>query len=379
MECPTYFEDFLAKVRLTDRQAEDLRTGHTTLVERLKADRELEPAVVSIFLQGSYRRGTIVRPHGEKKSDVDIVVVTRLSHEDHTPAQAIARFVPFVNKYYPGKYVLQGRSIGIELSYVSLDLVVTAAPSEQQEGILKSASVKNQYSLEDASDWRLSESWLPENERKSWNYKLVEKVLNEAEWQAEPLLIPDREANIWAPTHPLEQMRWTRDKNKRCNGHFINVVKALKWWQRTHNSLPKHPKGYPFERIIAECCPDNIETVAEGITEALEDIRDRFAEDVHLGRTPELKDHGTGQSVLKRISPADFSTFYSEIKKAASVARAALNSEELYESAKLWRELLGDNFELPPEPKKGSGGSTISGGFVPPSSPATPKDSGRYG
>ena len=48
------------------------------------------------------------------------------------------------------------------------------------------------------------------------------------------------EANEWQPTHPLETMKWTWDKNRRCNGHYVNVVKALKWW-RTEDDPDKNP------------------------------------------------------------------------------------------------------------------------------------------
>ena len=31
----------------------------------------------------------------------------------------------------------------------------------------------------------------------------------DSNWKDEPLLIPDREADAWDKTHPLEQIRWT--------------------------------------------------------------------------------------------------------------------------------------------------------------------------
>ena len=41
--------------------------------------------------------------------------------------------VPFLNRYYAGKWKKKGRSIGIELSDVKLDVVLTSAPSEAGE------------------------------------------------------------------------------------------------------------------------------------------------------------------------------------------------------------------------------------------------------
>lgn len=126
---PTYFSDFLSNIRLSDNQINDLKTGHTILRERLLADEDLSPIIVSTFLQGSYRRSTAVKPKNGNRSDVDIIVVTNLNSENTTPEDALNKFIPFLDKYYKGKYCKQGRSFGISLSYVDLDIVPTSAPS----------------------------------------------------------------------------------------------------------------------------------------------------------------------------------------------------------------------------------------------------------
>src|SRR5690242_13792262 len=147
MELKSEFEEFLAEVRPTQSQRSDAKKGHETLRDRLNSDEGLRPILVSDFLQGSYKRSTAVRPKGDRKSDVDIIVVTKLSEDDCTPSQAMDVFKPFLNKYYEGKWKQQGRSFGIELSYVKLDLVVTAAPSEAETGLLKSAAVMSDDDL----------------------------------------------------------------------------------------------------------------------------------------------------------------------------------------------------------------------------------------
>lgn len=164
-ELPSYFSDFLKDIRPTAAQRKDMRDGHTTLRERLEADEDLSKIIVSTFLQGSYRRSTATRPRGDARSDVDVIVVTKLSEADHTPAQALDRFVPFLNKHYKGKWHQQGRSFGIELSYVELDIVPTSAPSEAEEGLYKSASVVRADALEEEADWKLAKSWVPLLER----------------------------------------------------------------------------------------------------------------------------------------------------------------------------------------------------------------------
>ena len=79
----------------------------------------------------------------------------------------------------------------------------------------------------------------------------INKAVGSTAWQQEPLLIPSRDLRTWIPTHPLEQIRWTIEKNDRTNGHYVNVVKALKWW-RKHKPDGEYPKGYPLEHLIGE-------------------------------------------------------------------------------------------------------------------------------
>lgn len=374
MELESDFATFLGEIRPTKSQKEDLQTGHKTLRARLAAYPALQSVVVSDFLQGSYRRVTAVRPKGDRRSDVDVIVVTKLSEAEYEPGPAMDVFKPFLEEHYKGKWRQQGRSFGIELTYVEMDLVVTSAPTEAEEGILKSESVTSDDDIEEARDWRLHKSWLGLSSRDRLDArKLLLEAKEQEEWKAVPLRIPDRDANKWEPTHPLEQIRWTRDKNAKTNRHFVNVVKAVKWWRLENYEEPKHPKGFPLERLIGECCPDGIQTMAEGVTRTLEAIVSMYAGVVQMGGKPVLPDYGVPEhDVFKRISAEDFKAFYDQAKSGAALARRALNSDDRVESGRLWRELLGSKF---PEPPEGSG--TKKGGYTAPVGPAVP-GSGRF-
>jgi hypothetical protein len=358
---PTYFRDFLSKIRPTKNQLSDMRTGHHTLRERLNGYEPVKPILVSDFLQGSYRRSTAIRPANDKRSDVDIIVVTNLSEAQYTdPENAMKLFEPFFKEFYDGTYAWQGRSFGIQLSYVDLDVVITSAPSEAQQSALRSASVRVINELVELADWRLVPSWLDLSARKQASAdRMLTKAATEPEWKLEPLRIPDRDAGEWQDTHPLEQIRWTHGKNARSNRHYVNVVKAIKWWRRVKQPTPKHPKGYPVEHLIGHCCPDGIESVAEGVTLALEGIRNEFAGEAALKQTPFLGNHGIPhENVLQRISGTDFATFHGHVSKAADLARRALDEDHKKTSAEVWAELFGDRF---PE-YRGDSGSSSSGG-----------------
>ena len=153
----------------------------------------------------------------------------------------------------------------------------------------------------------------------------------------------------------------------------MNVVKCIKWWRLEHHDEPKHPKGFPLERLIGEYCPDGIRSVAEGVARTLEGIVAGCAGHVAAGGKPTLPDYGVpSHDVFRRITPGDFSTFYGQCKDGAAVARMAFDSEDRTKSGELWRELLGSKFPKPPDDGPGK-----KAGFTPPSGPATP-GAGRF-
>jgi hypothetical protein len=370
MELQSDFNTFLENIRPTKNQRDELKSGHTTLRERLKGYGSFKGIFVADFIQGSYRRATAVRPRNGKRSDVDIVVVTNLDEAAYTPKRAMGLFIPFLEQYYKGKWLPQGRSFGIEMSHISMDLVITSAPASAAIAKLQSKAVVTTEDLEVAKDYRLNEWWLPPDERlgRLDAKELLEKAKKEAEWKIGPLRIPDREAGVWESTDPIEQILWTRDKNAKTDGYFVNVVKALKWWRIEKHPTPKHPKGFPLERLIGECCPDGIASVAEGITLTLEGIVSKYQFQIFTGGKPSLPDYGVPtHDVFARIEPSDFKIFYEQVVAAATLARQALDSQDSTKSGNLWFELLGSEFPKPPDD-----GSVKKTGFTSPNNPAVP-------
>lgn len=366
MELPTYFTKFLKEIRPTQNQKDDCKTGHQTLRDRLHADEGLKPILVSTFLQGSYRRATAVRPKGEAKLDVDIITVTGLNRHDYPdPDKAMDKFVPFLRKYYKGKYQRQGRSFGIELSYVNLDLVITSAPSEAEEEAYKSQAARTILTPEDIDDWFFKKSWVPPEKRSS-QIAFLEAIRQEQEWKTEPLWIPNRDAGDWEETHPLEQIKWTWGKNARCNKHYVNVVKAIKWWQRVHHPDDR-PKGYPLEHLVGVCCPDSITSVAEGVTLTLENIVANYGAYAEDKRVPCLWDHGVLHNVFERISGEEFADFYEHAETAAETAREAFDADTKEKSIEKWKELFGSKFPDSDDSNgNGNSGNSSKGPFVPP-------------
>jgi hypothetical protein len=345
-ELKTYFATFLENIRPPANQREDCKAGHETLRKRLHADEKLKDIVIESFLQGSYRRYTAVKPNGDKRSDVDVIAVTSLDKNTYTPRQAMDLFVPFLNQHYKDKWHLNGRSFGISLSYVELDLVITATPDDSYRKALADTAELSETDMTGKSGWQPNLSWVPKKSAiETGLIGLLEAKNRSAAWQAEPLDIPDREIGQWDMTHPLAQIAATWEKGKLTDGHYVNVVKAVKWWKLTNHPDPKYPKGYPVEHLVWVSCPDYIGSVAEGVTRTLEAIASEYQTYADLGDVPIVSDHGVpSHNVLGRLSAAHFQTFHKRVCEAAKKARKALDCPDICESADLWRELFGNDF-----------------------------------
>jgi len=345
---PSYFDHFLKEIRPTLNQRDECKVGHETLRDRLQSDESLKDIMIDTFLQGSYRRATAIRSIGDSKSDVDVIAVTSLDKAKYTPKQAMALFIPFLDKHYKGKWKAKGRSFGINLSHVKLDLVVTAALSQVQAESWRELAHVNESDILGETTWKPAAKWFPKSRN---NQHLTEK----SDWKLEPLDIPDREANEWDKTHPLAQIAETWDKNRATNKNYVNVVKAVKWWKVSQQSDMGYPKGYPIEHLLWVSCPNHIESVAQGIVLALEDMVALYQVEVDLKRVPFVPDHGVPEhNVLGRLSVEEFQEFHQRICVAADQARDAFDETDVCESAEKWRLLLGPKFpQCPDNAKKG--------------------------
>lgn len=375
MELKSYFDTFLTNIRPTTEEKENYQKGHTELQELLQEDAKIKPLLVTTFLQGSYRRHTAIKAAGTQRSDVDVVVVTKISPKD-SPKKALEYFEPFCEEHYSGKWNKKNdRSIAIELEEVSLDLVVTAAPSESEEGLLKNEEwVKAEFLPSRINEARLVKSWVADGGHSNLSYTNLLKFSessSETGWKTNPLLIPDRKFENWNPTHPLAQIEWTWAKNLNTDNHYINIVKAIKWWKRIHaTSMPKYPKGYPLEHLIGAACPNKkFDSLALGITEVFEVI----AHDYTV--KPYLADHGVpSHDVMKRVSALEYAQFHAKIREAAVIARSAYNEKDSIEkSAALWQKLFGNEFPTPEPDDTGS-----KGGFTDRNKVSTVSSTGRY-
>ncbi|MBE6819422.1 MAG: nucleotidyltransferase [Ruminococcaceae bacterium] len=351
----------MTNIKLPDELREELKNAHKELRDNLKTDDITSTILVDSFLQGSYARATCIKPQKGDKVDVDVIAVTNINHNLVSAEDAFQKILPFVEKYYED-FRPQKRSVGISLDNVDVDLVITAAPSEEVMREITSARLNEGFTIDNILEVG-SINYRNDSLSCFFNSDESEKM-----WRKEPLLIPDSEENNWFRTHPLEQIRWTKEKNRLCNDNYVNVVKALKWWKTKAMPDAKHPKSYPLEHFIGDCCPNGIESVAEGIVKTLEKM-------LCYPSKPILNDRGVPEhDVFESLSTEDYNKFYNTIKKYAVIARRAYDCEEsnIEECVCLWREFFGNCPEFPPF--RGP-----SGGFTPRTQKTETLPSGRFG
>ncbi len=333
LELPTYFKDFLSEINPSPSYVEDMQTGHRTLRKRLREDKDFKDIHVNTFLQGSYARDTAIHPG----KDVDIVVVTNVD-PDRTTVKDVYDFMkPILNRYYEDKWKLQGRSFGIELSYVDLDLVFAASRHLDEDTY---TTLARSEGLCDAA----------------------------VDWRKHPLLIPDSDLGKWVETHPKMQMQATTDLNKQSDGFFVPLVKIFKWWRKEAYQNPERPKGYILERIVAE----NIDVTCTSYPQHIQTLFANIIENYHShyvrGTIPFLPDPGNpSHNVAGRVDPNDFRVFYKKVVDAFPIVNAACAATTVATASENWRKLFGSKF---PESLSKAAEATFPTRAVIPNKPA---------
>lgn len=360
------FDRFLASIRPSSNQIEDFVEAHTTLRRRFHEDETVKAIHLGDFLQGSYRRYTAIRPVEGRKSDVDIVVVTNLEKDTTNVSDLKEQFVTFLESFddYRGSIdTSKAHAIGLSVGEVEMDLVIALTPSPANlESIRIEFDVTTKATATGSDFWGSMVS----------GPHFAGRDANNENWKLEPLLIPNFHVDDWDESDPLTQIRWTQEHNQKCGGHFVNVIKAVKWWKREMAPNPKHPKSFPLEHLVGDYCAPGIGSVAEGVSTTFEAIANCPTLNRHLqqGTIPQFSDRGIHtKDVWHRICFEDFEGFMDQVAVASTLAKSAYIELDSANSACLWGSLFGPSF---PTPDDCSSREISRGGFARPGSVARP-------
>ena len=296
-EIPSYFQRYLKNIQPSRSSRELAMQLHRTLRERLAADKDFQDWYAETFLYGSYRRNTAIK----QIKDVDLCVVLDIEPNDHDPTAVIARLRRVLERNgYTAKTALQRRSIRIDMSSTTLDVV-------------------------------------PVVEAEDGSY-----------------LIPDRVLKEWVPTHPKKHLESATTLNKDGNQRYVPFVKIVKAWyryQRLGTERPK-PKGFTVEALVAQYQDADAPSYGEAFVNFLSNLDNACGSSLAKGTLPDVADPGVvGATLHLTFTTDEVKQFGKVVKASLEQARTALAAEGVTDSAVSWNVLFGSDFATTPATK----------------------------
>lgn len=194
------FNSFLKDIEPSTTTVSYISSIQTNLRDYLKSHESYKFVHTDTFLSGSYAKHTSIRPvAGDKKRDVDIIVVTTYSSDKSSidGLNELRDILAQKNDYSSAK--VQHHSVGIDMSGISVDVVPV---------------------IVDEDDDQL-------------------------------YYVGDSEIGNWTVSDPKGHKAWSTEVNTSNNSEYKPLVKIFKWWRRTNcPDDKKYPKGITLEKII---------------------------------------------------------------------------------------------------------------------------------
>lgn len=285
------FNKFLSNIEPSSSTVTYISSIQTNLRTYLRNQEDYEDIHIDTFLSGSYAKHTSIRPvSGDKKRDVDIIVVTSYT-ADKDSADVLTELKDVLLKksdYNTAK--IQHHSVGIEMGGISVDVVPV---------------------IEDSNDDTL-------------------------------YYIGDSETGTWTKTDPKGHKSWSTNVNKDNNNEYKPLVKIFKWWR--HINCPeesKYPKGITLEKIIADNLGDSSLSTEDFFIATMQNIIAAYKEDyVNIGINPVINDPSdkVENDLLSGYSIEDFSAFIEKLEEHTNLLDSEGTTNET------WRKVLGTEF-----------------------------------
>ncbi len=228
---------------------------------------------------------------GDKKRDVDIVVVTKYDNSKNSKDVLDELKNVLLEKEIYKTATVQSHSIGIEMGSVSIDVVPVIA---------------------DENDDQL-------------------------------YYVADSDDGTWTVTDPKGHKSWSTTVNKDNNNKYKPLVKVFKWWRRENcPEDQKYPKGITLEKIIADNLGDSSSGTEDFFIETIQNIISNYKEDyLDKGKNPVINDPSDkieNNDLLSGYTLEDFSSFINKLQEHANL----LNDEGTENET--WRKILGIEF-----------------------------------
>ena len=286
------FDGFLKNIDPSASTVSYISSIQTNMRSYLKNHENYKNIHIDTFLSGSYAKHTSIRPvTGDKKRDVDIIVVTTYSSDKNSAdvLNELRDILAEKSDYSSAR--IQHHSVGVDMSGISVDVVPV---------------------IVDEDDEQL-------------------------------YYIGNSETGDWTASDPKGHKTWSTGVNKNNNEKYKPLVKIFKWWRRVNcPGNRKYPKGIVLEKIVADNLGDSSLSMEDFFIETMQNIISAYNDDyVSQGINPIIDDPSDkiiSNDLLSDYSVNDFSEFIEKLEEHENL----LNIEGPTNNT--WRKILGTEF-----------------------------------
>lgn len=306
------FTEFIKDITPSETTVANCKSAHTSVRKALLNDDEFKERVTHVFLGGSYRRSTAIRPRkkGEatERPDVDLYVVVDGNPWFADPAELTDELYAALNRARGdlGITKIKRNRCSIALSMNKADLDVSILLDRRDDNLFR---------------------------------------------------IGNRNTGEWYKTDPEEHTDWSAAQNTRCSGRFNPMTRMVKWARRQNRTVSRHPKSFALEALIATHISETETHYGQLFHDWCDALVSAYSFNRMLGTCPFLADPAVpGGNILQGVTGNEFCAYYDMILKHRDDAAKALAEDDQDKATDYWRRIFGDRF---PKAKQ-SGQSTKS-------------------
>ena len=299
------FTEFIKDITPSETTVSNCQSAHTNVRKALLNDEEFKDQVKRVFLGGSYKRSTAIRPKTKNGSterpDVDLYVMVDGSPWDSDPAALMDDLYAALNRARDdlGITIIKRNRCSIALSMNKADLDVSVLLARQDDNLYR---------------------------------------------------IGNRNTGEWYKTDPEEHTDWSAKQNSRCSGRFNPMTRMVKWARRQSKTVSRHPKSFALETFIAPHIDEKETHYGQLFHDWCQGFLDAYAVNRLLGSCPVLDDPAVpGGDILAGVTNDEFCAYYDKVEKHRDDAAKALAEEDQNKATDYWRRIFGERF---PKPKQ---------------------------
>ena len=299
----TRFTEFIADITPSRTTVTNCRNAHQSVRQALLKDEQFKGKAKRIFLGGSYRRSTAIRPRTKQGSterpDVDLYVVLDGSPWNSDPADLMDELYRALNRARKdlGITSITRNRCSIALAMNKADLDVSILLERQSDDLYR---------------------------------------------------IGNRNTGEWYKTDPQEHTDWSAKQNARCSRRFNPMTRMVKWARRQNKTVSRHPKSFALEAFIAPNIDEDEPHYGRIFHGWCQNFIDAYAVNRQLRFRPILEDPAVvGGDILAGVTDDQFCAYYDKIKQHRDDAAKAIAEEDQDNATDYWRRIFGERFPKP--------------------------------